>query len=140
MFSNDDIALWVAERMDYPYPFAEGFQTLCKSDGDKITAGVVFENYLEDRDIHMHVAAEGRWATSDFLQHVFEYPFSKLGCARVTGFVADPQKLKFYQLLGFTIEGCLRSALPDGDLYIVGMLRDECKYYGKAIERPTGAT
>lgn len=138
-YSREEIAKWVGQRMDYPYPFAKGYQTLCKVEDDEIIAGVVFENYLDKRDIHMHVAAYGRWATKDFLEHVFSYPFGKLGCERVTGFASDPAKVKFYRVLGFTVEGRLRRALKDGDLYILGMLKDECKYYGQTVPQSASA-
>lgn len=130
----------MSERMDYPYPFAEGYQTLHKARDGRLIAGIVYERYTNDRDIHMHVAAEGRWATSDFLEHAFSYPFITLGCERVTGFVSDPAKQKFYEVLGFTVEGRLRRALPDGDLVIVGMLKDECRYiHGKEYTKSASA-
>ena len=126
-FSKKEVAEWVASKMDVPCSFTD-FQVVYDTRDGELIAAVVYDRYLDQRDIHMHVAAEGNWLTRPFLEHAFTYPFEKLGCARVTGLVSDPEKLRFYQLLGFQIEGCLRKALPDGDLIIVGMLRDECKF------------
>ena len=127
-FSREEVTDWVSKKMDIPCHFAEDYQVLYDTKDGSITVAVVYENYLGKRNIHMHVAAEGNWMTRDFIEHAFRYPFEKLNCARVTGLVHDPKKLEFYQLLGFKVEGCLRDALDEGDLYIMGMLRDECRF------------
>lgn len=126
-YSKAKVAEWVASKMDVPCHF-EDVQVVYDTKDGELVAAVVYERYLDKRDIHMHVAAEGNWLTRRFLEHAFRYPFEKLGCTRVTGLVSDPEKIQFYQLLGFQVEGCLRQALPNGDLTIVGMLKDECRY------------
>ena len=138
VFSKEAVAEWVSERMDVPCSFLD-YQVVYDTHEGELCAAVVYENYFDQRDIHMHLAGKGNWMTREFFEHAFRYPFEQLGCVRVTGLVTDPQKLKFYQLLGFKIEGCLRQALEKGDLYIVGMLKDECKFYGKANTKSAAA-
>lgn len=127
-YSKDEVAKWVASKMDEPCHFADGYQVIYDTKDGKLMAAVVYENYLNKRDIHMHIAAEGSWISRQFIEHAFRYPFETLGCSRITGLVSDPMKMKFYKLLGFQVEGCLRNALETGDMYIVGMLREECRF------------
>jgi RimJ/RimL family protein N-acetyltransferase len=106
---------------------------VCSDDGELI-AGVLF-NHFTGYDISMHVAAErGRlWATPKVLKAIFSYPFNQLKCRRVTGFVSaiNTATIKFDLKAGFVIEGRLRDATPEGDMIILGMTRNECRWLGK---------
>lgn len=106
---------------------------VCTTDGE-LVAGVVF-NHFTGHDISMHVAASrGRvWATPKVLRAIFGYPFNQLNCRRVTGFVSaiNTETLEFDLKAGFVIEGRLRDATPEGDMIIVGMTRNECRWLGK---------
>lgn len=128
MAESFDYAAWVAERVELPRPWTEGFEVI-GTRGPDHCAAAVFEHFT-GRDIHIHLAAEGRWATQAFLHSVFWYPFVQLGCERITGFVSDPEYLSFYQLLGFRVEGTLREMFDDSDLILIGMLKRECRYIG----------
>lgn len=103
------------------------------NDAGEMVAGVVF-NHFTGFDISMHVAAErGRlWATPEVLRIIFGYPFNQLKCRRVTGFVAseNTHTLKFDLKAGFVVEGRLRDATPEGDMIIIGMTRNECRWLG----------
>lgn len=105
---------------------------VCSDEGELI-AGVVFSHFT-GFDISMHVAAErGRvWATPKVLKALFGYPFNQLKCRRVTGFVAaeNTHTLRFDLKAGFVVEGRLRDATPEGDMIIVGMTRNECRWLG----------
>jgi RimJ/RimL family protein N-acetyltransferase len=102
-----------------------------EKDGELI-AGVVFESYSHP-NIHIHVAAVPgtRWVTKEFMFAVFKYPFLQLKCARVTGVVEanNTHALAFDKHLGFVEEGRLRCGAKDGgDLIVLGMLPNECKF------------
>ena len=97
-----------------------------------IIGGVVFNNYVDGRDIHMHTAGTGpRCLTRRFIGEVFRYVFVQLGCRRCTGLVArsNEHAAIFDQKLGFRYEGVLRAYLAgDEDVLIFGMLREECRW------------
>jgi RimJ/RimL family protein N-acetyltransferase len=80
----------------------------------------------------MHVAAvEGkRWLNRAYLRACFAYPFVQLGCRRITGMVAADNeaalRLDFH--LGFEYETQLKDALPSGDLLLLVMWREKCRW------------
>lgn len=106
-------ATWLANRFD---------------DG-RLAAVVIFQR-PEQRNCTMHVAAaSSQWATPEFLQAVFRYPFLSLDCLRVTATVMQSnfRCCRLLQHLGFQLEGCLRG-FPEGNLLVFGMLKEECKW------------
>lgn len=99
--------------------------------GSRILAVVAYNNFNWP-DIFMHIGAEpgALWATRDFFQCIFHYPFVQLNCKRATALVARKNKASrnLCEKLGFTLEGKCTHALPNDDLIIYGMLRDKCRY------------
>lgn len=77
---------------------------------------------------------EPGWLTREYLRLVFAYIFDQLGCTRITGRInaCNDTALAMSQRLGFVHEGTMRSAAKDGgDVLLFGMLKQECKYYGR---------
>ena len=106
-------------------------KTITAVRGDEILAVACYD-VLSPLDCQMHIASNGsrRWLTRAFLREAFGYPFLQLGLRRVTGLVAASNKdaLRFDLHLGFRVEGLCREGAPDGDLFILGMLRRECRF------------
>lgn len=98
--------------------------------GDKLIASVLYTRYRwPDVEIGIHTI-DKRWCNRRTLRHIFHYPFVQLKCRRVTA-ATDPAKpavCSFLKRIGFTIEGRLRDGLPEGDLLVLGMTRDECRW------------
>ena len=103
-------------------------------DQGEIVAGVVFNNYRNGSDIEAHIAGKSGklWATRKTLGVFFGYPFNQLRAKRITAAVAGKNKKsrKFTEHVGFTLEGVMRGSLPDDDLIIYGMLKNECRWIG----------
>lgn len=99
-----------------------------------LSAVVVYEDFT-DYDCRIHVASDGSryWLTRSFLCEVFHYPFVQCGLRRVTAFVQASNRvaLRMDVRLGFRIEGRLRDATPDGDVFVLGQLRSECPFIPK---------
>jgi RimJ/RimL family protein N-acetyltransferase len=97
----------------------------------ELIAGVVYDGYT-GTNIFMHVAAiEGkRWLVRKYLHACFAYPFGQLGCRRITGSVAADNgaalRLDFH--LGFEYETQLKDALPSGDLIMLVMWKEKCRW------------
>jgi RimJ/RimL family protein N-acetyltransferase len=97
----------------------------------RMLGGVVYNNF-NGHDIHATYAFESpRWASRDVLRTLFAYPFTQLGCVRMTGIVARKNKHARDMILrlGFKLEGVHRKSV-DGrqDAISYGLLRDECKW------------
>lgn len=109
----------------------------------QLIAGVVYDGFLGP-SINMHVAAlpGSRWLNREFLHACFAYPFVQLGCRRITGLVASTNAaaLKFDFGLGFEYETLLKDAVPGGDLLILVMWKENCRWlrgkdHGRTSER-----
>lgn len=62
---------------------------------------------------------------------MFGIAFKAMGCRRISLLVdkSNAASLNFVKKLGFQQEGILRSFRENGeDCYILGMLKDECKW------------
>lgn len=83
-------------------------------------------------DCNIHIASDGKphWFRRQFLVASFMHPFAQWDLQRITGLVPakNTRALKFDLHLGFKQEGYLRKALPDDDLIVLGMLREECRF------------
>lgn len=122
---------WVCQRAGGAWNPARG-KTVGLFDTEKgLLAGVLFEDW-NGANVLMHVAAvPGRsWLNREFLWFCFHYPFEQLGVKRVTGLVpsSNQDALKFDLNLGFSLEATLKDAHPDGDLLVLAMHKQDCRW------------
>lgn len=115
---------------------ARDAKTIAAVRGGEILAVVCYDTFTEF-DCHMHIASNGsrRWISRALLREAFSYPFIQCGLRRVTGLVAASNRdaMRFDLHLGFRIEGLCREGAPDGDLFILGMLRSECRFIPQGV-------
>lgn len=124
------VGSWVSERAGAP--MHHGDKTLGLLDPNKgLIAGVLYQDF-NGANIVAHIAAEpgARWLTRQFLWMMFDYPFNQLRVKRITGQVAakNIQARQFDEHLGFVAEATLKDALPDDDLIIYCMRRENCRW------------
>lgn len=93
----------------------------------KLVSLVAFDNY-NGTNIDVHIVAER--ITRKLIRAVFRYAFEVCGCRRVTSLNdADNFQMKPYlERLGFQYEGTIRHGLPDSDLIVYGMTKEDCKW------------
>jgi RimJ/RimL family protein N-acetyltransferase len=137
--NQNEITMW-AEKIIGSELSCEGFELGHDSwgiglrDNGELVAAVCYDR-ITACDCNVHLASDGskRWLNREFLAAGFAYPFIQLGLRRITGVVPrkNIQALKFDLHIGFEVEGLCRNALPDDDVYILGMLRENCKYLPK---------
>lgn len=96
--------------------------------GDELVSGVVYDMH-NGRSICMHVATLGPM-TRGFIRTAFDYPFNQLGLSKVIGLVdsTNEKALKLDKHLGFVQEACIKDAAKDGDLLILTMTRQQCRW------------
>lgn len=98
----------------------------------ELVAGVIYEQF-NGANVFCHIRGEGNWANRTFLRVIFDYPFNQLKVNRITACVGD-SNLKSQALveqMGFELECKLARAIPDGDLLVYRMFRENCKYLRK---------
>ncbi|HJV52795.1 MAG TPA: GNAT family protein [Noviherbaspirillum sp.] len=126
---EDRLLPWAQERT--ATRFRRDAYTLGLEKDEALVAVVVFDGFSEC-DCNMHIASDGtrQWMNKSLLLAAFAYPFTQLGLQRVTGLVPSKNEaaLAFDQHIGFEIEGRCRNALPDDDLIVLGLLRENCRF------------
>lgn len=124
---------WAAERIAILGFRRDAYSIGLERDGE-LVAVVVFDSFSEC-DCNMHLASDGtgKWMNRAILAAAFAYPFIQLRLNRVTGLVPskNAQALKLNEHLGFEREGLCRKAMPDDDIVVMGLLRENCKWVPK---------
>ena len=98
-------------------------------DGE-VKAVVAYDNIL-DKSCLMHTAAiVPNWISKDLLWAAFDYPFNKLGLSVILASVAstNEEALKLDRHLGFVDKAYIEDAHADGDLVILAMRRENCRW------------
>jgi len=131
-YGNQDSAItWAQERLA-GLSFRDDAKTIAFTRECGSYAAVIVYDGFSQCDCNIHVVSDGScsWMTRQMLSRAFAYPFVQLGLRRVTGLVPKKNKaaLNMDLRLGFEIEGLCRNALPDDDVYVMGMLREHCQF------------
>lgn len=98
-------------------------------DGE-VKAVVAFDNIL-DKSCEMHTAAiVPNWISKDLLWACFDYPFNILKVKVILASVAstNTEALKLDRHLGFVDKAYIEDAHIDGDLVILAMRRENCRW------------
>lgn len=103
---------------------------LARFKGDQLLGGIIYTGFTGS-SIAMHVAGfVPDWVNKEMLWAAFDYPFNQLKVKKVFGEVpADNMKaLEFDRKLGFKEEARIKDVYPEGDLVVLAMYRDECRW------------
>ena len=134
---------WTAQKVDGGY-FQERSRSIGLKKNGEFVAGVIYENW-HGRSITCHIAVTGRM-TSAYLGAIFHYPFNvcKVGKIIVPVSSANITSIKFVEKMGFQEEARIKDAMQDGDMVILTMPKERCKYleyrYGKKCTNTTTNT
>ena len=96
----------------------------------QVKAVVAFDNIL-DKSCQMHTAAiVPNWISKDLLWACFDYPFNILKVKVILATVAstNEEALKLDRHLGFVDKAYIEDAHIDGDLVILAMRRENCRW------------
>jgi RimJ/RimL family protein N-acetyltransferase len=116
-----------------PRPFNPGSDTVISrvTPEGNCMGGVIYDDYTGNC-IFMHQASfHKNWLTGNMMWIVFDYPFNKLGVAKVGGTINSNNKelLDFNLRLGFKEEARIKNAYSNGgDLIILTMERAACRW------------
>ena len=122
--------VWKATGATVWTPVGKSAMGYVDSNGN-IKWAVVFDNYHEGGSIHIHTAvADRKYVTRRAIQAVFEYPFIQLGVKKLIGIVnsENAAALSLDLRLGFQIETVIKDAYERGDMYILSMTPEQCRW------------
>lgn len=124
-----ELVTWASDKIHFePRPDVKSMGLLING---QLKAVTLWDGFSKcDCNIHIASDGSGHWLTRKFLGMSFFVPFVQWDMRRVTALVParNERALKFDYHLGFTHEGYCRNALPDDDLVILGMLREDCRF------------
>ena len=108
---------------------------------------VVYDHYEPGGSIQVHIAISNpKYVTRQAISAVFEYAFLQLGVKKVIGVVNSTNRaaLTFDLRLGFEIEAVIEDAYDMGDMYILSMTPEQCRWirgqhYGQLSKRSATA-
>lgn len=127
------VAEWVCSRIGVTLA-DKNYEAIGLEKNGELVAGFMYDNY-NGRSIAMHVAAEGTgWLKheTEFLNVCFDYPYNQLGVKKVISTVdsLNVASWKFAQYMGGEIEVVIKDAGLTGDMVILSMSREQCRFLG----------
>lgn len=125
-----------------PTPYIRCIANVTKN--GKILGVVGFDSW-NGASCQMHIAGEGNWLTRDLIHAAFDYAFNVADLNVVLGFVpsTNTKALRFDKHVGFVEVSRIKDGTPEGDLIILELRRENCRYlreaHGKQIESAAAA-
>lgn len=127
---GEHVCEWVAPRTGGSYYAGSGQGIGIEKNGE-LVAGVLYENY-SGNSVVAHIAAlpGKRWMTREFLRLIVRYPFDQLKVKKIVAPVdsTNAAALAFNGKLGFVTEAVLKDAGRSGDLHLMTMTRQQCRF------------
>lgn len=126
--NNPAHAFLTSERLRKSYRHGIDY-CISRSSGGRLLGGVLYSHYTRTA-IAMHVASfSPNWLSRALLYWVFEYPFNMLRVDKALAIVPEDKPSHNLALrLGFGTETRLTDVLPDGDMVVLGMRKDGCRW------------
>lgn len=127
VFDAERIGPWVCERTGGRFEPGTSMAIGIQKDGC-LVAGVLYDQF-NGSSICMHVAIDGR-ISREYTRVCFDYPFNQLKVKKVLGLVdsTNEKALRFDRHLGFVQEACIKDAGKRGDLLILTMTKEQCRW------------
>ena len=119
---------WLSEVGKYDY--SQNTACIGQEKDGKLIAVVGYNSFLPN-SCQMHIAStDVLWPTKDFLFAVFDYPFNKLKVKVIIAPICkdNVKSLNLCRKLGFEQVADIPYGHPNGDLIVVTMKRNQCKW------------
>jgi len=126
--NQDKLRNWLSEIGQFDYPQ----ETMCiGSVKDSELVGVTGFNAFMPNSCQIHVAAKDvQFLTREYLNCVFDYPFNKLKVKVIIAPICkdNVKSLNLCRKLGFEQVADIPYGHPNGDLIVVTMKRNQCRW------------
>lgn len=133
------IGPWVFAQINKPW-HPVGKEALGLVRDGEVLAGVVFEDYTGVA-VSVHIAIGDKHApVRQLFIAACEYAYNQLGVNKVVGLVstANLAALSLDLRIGFTPEAIIKGIYPDGDLVILSMSKEDCRWLRRPKEVKNG--
>ena len=105
-------------------------QVISRTIDNELVGGVVYSAYT-GHSVAMHFAGfDPNWIIRDMIWVCFDYPFTQLGVKKIFAPVPSSNKRAYEMDLrwGFSRPTVIKDVFEDGDLIVLEMLREECRW------------
>lgn len=129
---KDRVNKWAYQKVGRESPF-EKFYAIGVERRGRLIAGVIFDNFATEVRCSMHcVGVEKNWCSRALLRACFDYAFNFAKCKVIVNIVEsnNVQSLKFTKHVGFEEVGVIKNGAKDGDLIVLAMQREQCRWLG----------
>jgi RimJ/RimL family protein N-acetyltransferase len=119
---------WLVRVLNFPLP--QTTQCIGQLKDGNLVAVAGYTNFMP-KACEIHIGSVGEhWASKDFIWAVFDYPFNKLGLSVILGQICadNIDALKLNRHLGFKVVAEIPDAHMSGDLVIMAMRKEECRF------------
>ena len=119
---------WLSETGNFHYP--KETQCIGNFKDGWLVAVVGFNNFTPN-SCQIHVASKGDyWMNKSLLLAAFDYPFNKLKVKVILAPIAktNVKSLNLCRKLGFEQVADIPYGHPDGDLIVMAMKRNQCRW------------
>lgn len=123
-----EIQKWVELRTDGDYDPRSISIGLVRELGGEILAGIVYEG-CNGASVMAHMAATGR-LTREFLWANADYAFRQLSLKKIVAPIASTNERMAWMAhsMGFKPEGLLKDAHPQGDILLMTLAKEDCRF------------
>ena len=123
--SGNEVGKWVCEKIGSDW-IAEGAACIGEAKDGKLVSGVFYNQY-NGASIYFTLATDTSLSRS-FVQAMLSYPFDvlKVNCLIAQVSSSNVKSLKLANHLGFKQIGSIPSAMPDGDMVILSLVKQHC--------------
>ena len=125
---QDYMRAWLGNKLGEKLP--ENTTCIGQEKDGNLVAVIGYCGFLPKSCV-MHVAAiDDNWISKDLLWATFDYPFNKLGVSVILGQIcgSNEDALRLNRHLGFKVIAEIPDAHMDGDLVIMAMRREDCRW------------
>jgi len=119
---------WLSKVGNFEYP--QNTACIGQEKNGELIAVVGYNNFLP-KSCQIHVAStDVYWLNKNLLFAIFDYPFNKIGVEVILAPICkdNVKSLNLCRKLGFKIVGDIPYGHPNGDLIVVAMKRNQCKW------------
>lgn len=123
--TNSEVAMWVMQPIGRWSPYMTAIGDI---KNNKLIAGIAFESQNKNC-LWGHMRADEP-PSKEFWIKSAHFIFNQTGCKRFSSAVeADNEKaIKLNKHIGFVIEATLKDAGKNGDIHVMTLWRDNCRF------------
>jgi RimJ/RimL family protein N-acetyltransferase len=123
--SGNEVGKWVCEKIGSDW-IAEGAACIGEAKEGKLVSGV-FYNHYNGASIFATIATD-KSLSRTFTKAILSYPFDvlKVNCIIVQVSSKNVKSIKLANHLGFKQIGSIPSAMTDGDMVILSLVKQHC--------------